>query len=284
MTPDDVMAVVVSRNGGATLRATVDALRGQMSRVHVVDNGSTGASAGILAALEQLPGITVERLGENRGVGCALNRGVARARSEGRSWLLTMDQDSTVQPGLLPAFAAAIAEDPRRVCLAPLRIEEPARAGGPVREVRYAITSGNLVRMALFDKIGHYDEGFFIDCVDFDFCLRVRQRGHAIHHVPGAQLRHVVGERLPDGGVLSRFYQRHSPVRRYYMFRNYCYLAERYLVRFPGFILKLGALQALLAVLVGFRDPAPAASYRAIARGVRDYLARRVGPYPEPAR
>jgi len=36
----DVLAVIVSYNGLATIRQTVDALRGQVGYIHVVDNGS----------------------------------------------------------------------------------------------------------------------------------------------------------------------------------------------------------------------------------------------------
>jgi hypothetical protein len=68
------------------------------------------------------------------------------------------------------------------------------------------------------------------------------------------------------------------------MYRNYCYLAERYLLRFPGFIVKLGLLQLLLMVLIGFLDPRPMESFRAVGKGLADYLGRRRGPYPEAGR
>jgi hypothetical protein len=47
--------------------------------------------------------------------------------------------------------------------------------------------------------------------------------------------------------------------------------------------LKLGLLQMLLAVLVGFLDARPLASYGAILRGLRDYGLRVKGPYEERA-
>src|SRR5438034_8641182 len=69
MNAKDVLAVVVSYNGLHKTRRTVDALRGQVGHVHIVDNGSAAESLNVLDVLEQEPGITVERLGENRGVG-----------------------------------------------------------------------------------------------------------------------------------------------------------------------------------------------------------------------
>ncbi len=63
------------------------------------------------------------------------------------------------------------------------------------------------------------------------------------------------------------------------MARNFLYLAERYFSRFPKFILKLALVHVIQAVLLGLFDPTPLRSYRAMARGVRDYIKRRVGPY-----
>jgi rhamnosyltransferase len=279
MTSQDVLAVVVSYNGSSKIRRTVDALRPQVGHVHIVDNGSEEESAAVLDALERVSGVSVERLGENRGIGHALNRGVLRAREMGFAWLLTMDQDSLVDPTFVSAFQAAVEQDSACVCLAPTTAYNGRIPDQPFGEVGYAITSGNLVRLSVFDSVGLYDEGLFIDCVDFDFSLRVRRAGYAVHRVPAAVMHHQLGEAVDVPRFVSKYYASHSPVRRYYMYRNYLYLAERYFFRFPLFILKLGALQLLLCVLIPFFDRRPGESFRAIARGVADYLARRRGAY-----
>jgi rhamnosyltransferase len=269
----------VSYNGLQKIRWTVEALRMQVGHVHIVDNGSGTESLAVLAENQRLPGVSVERLGENRGVGHALNRGVECARQMRCAWLLTMDQDSVVDGSLMAAYRAAIAQDPELVCLAPRitsREREKEKVGG---EIRYAITSGNLVRVSLYDKIGCYDEGFFIDCIDFDFCLRVRRAGHAIHRVPEALMQHELGDPVDVPAALRGFYALHPPVRRYYMYRNFMYMAERYLLRFPGFIVKLAIGQMILLLLIGFFDPRPLASYRLVARGLWDWAARKQGPY-----
>jgi rhamnosyltransferase len=283
MNSKDVLAVVVSYNGLQKTRQTVEALRRQVGHVHIVDNGSDAESLGVLDSLEHEPAVTVERLGENRGIGYALNRGVQRARQMGCSWLLTMDQDSVVDGSLIEAYRAAVEEDPARVCLAP-RITTSSRrkdAGGG--EISYAITSGNLVRVSLFDQIGLYDEGFFVDCIDFDFCLRLRRASYAIHRVPAALMQHQLGDTVDLPQAVRKYYARHSPVRRYYMYRNFMYMTERYLFEFPGFIVKLGLSQMLFLLVIGFLDSSPFANYRAIARGLWDYALRKNGPYVERA-
>ena len=284
MNSKDVLAVVVSYNGLQKIRQTVDVLRRQVRHIHIVDNGSDGESLGVLESLEREPAVTVERLGENRGIGYALNRGVQRARQMGFTWLLTMDQDSVVDGSLVEAYRAAVERDPGLVCLAP-RITTRSRkkdvAGGVIS---YAITSGNLVRVSVFDQIGFYDEGFFVDCIDFDFCLRLRRAGHEVHRVPAALMEHQLGDSVDLPKAVRKYYARHSPVRRYYMYRNFLYMAERYLFDFPGFIFKLGLSSMLLLMFIGFLDASPVASYRAIAHGLWDYALRKNGPYMERAR
>jgi rhamnosyltransferase len=281
MNSKDVLAVVVSHNGLEQTTRGVEALRGQVGHIHIVDNGSAAESLGVLEQLEREPDVTVERLGENRGVGYALNRGVQRARQMGCTWLLTMDQDSVVDGSLIEVFRAAAEQDPARVCLAP-RITTSSRrkeaAGGVIS---YAITSGNLVKLSLFDQIGGYDEGFFVDGIDFDFCLRLRRAGYAVHRVPAAGMQHQLGDPVDLPIAVGKYYARHGSIRRYYMYRNFLYLAERYFFQFPGFLGKLGLSHLLLLLLIGLFDASPLASYRAIVRGMWDYALRREGPYAE---
>lgn len=282
MNRDDILAVVVSYNGGAGILQTVAALRDQVGHVYVVDNGSRSETLAVLDQLELQPGTSVTRVGENRGVGHALNLGVKRARERGYSWLLTMDQDSLADPSMVASYQAALAGDRSLVCLTPIIAGKDGRTGHTEGGfASYAISSGNLVAMRVFDRTGLYDADMFIDGIDFDFCLRLRRAGYSIRRVGDARMQHQLGIASPIPRMLRWGYAVHPPVRRYYMTRNFLYLAERYLLRFPVFIAKLGLAHMALAVLVAFLDPRPIQSYRAMARGVWDYLMRRVGPITE---
>jgi rhamnosyltransferase len=279
----DVLAVVVSYNGLQKIKQTVQALQKQVRHIHIVDNGSDAESLEVLEVRGRETDITVERLGENRGVGHALNRGVQRAQEMSCNWLLTMDQDSVVDSSLIEAYGAALEGNPAMVCLTPRIVGRSRKKDAAGGEISYAITSGNLVRVSVFDQIGLYDEGFFVDCIDFDFCLRLRRAGHAVHRVPAALMEHQLGDEVDLPKAVQKYYARHSPVRRYYMYRNFLYLTERYLFDFPGFIFKLGLSSMVLLVFAGFLDAKPVASYRAVARGIWDYVARKSGPNVEHA-
>jgi rhamnosyltransferase len=280
MNVEDIMAVIVSYNGGEMTRKTILALVGQVGSIHVVDNGSEAESIEILESLARQQVISLDRLAANRGIGHALNLGVARAKSLGCTWLLTMDQDSVADSGLIKAYQSAAQRDRDAAFFSPRVFQKPSAGEALSTEVTYAITSGNLVNISVFDRIGLYDEGFFIDCIDFDFSLRLRRAGYKLLRVQNAKMQHRLGEptRLP--GYVTKFYTQHSSRRRYYMTRNYLYMAERHSRRFPGFFIKLGILRILLFVLILFFDHNPLRSYCAIAKGVRDYVARRDGPCP----
>lgn len=275
--PQDVLAVVVSYNGGTKTTRTIKALLGQVKHVHVVDNGSDADSRSELSRFVGDSRITIEWLPQNAGIGAALNRGVLAGRARKADWLLTMDQDSTIGAGMIAAFERAVSANPNATCLCPCIIDAPGEGPGEQREVPYAITSGNLVLMRLYEEVGLYDETLFIDGVDFDFSLRVRLAGYAILRVGWARMLHELGEARAQPPLLGRFHTAHSPERRYYIYRNGLHLARRHFRTFPAFIAKLLAVQIVAFVTILMFGPRRAASLRAIAIGVRDAIGGRYG-------
>jgi rhamnosyltransferase len=279
----EVLAIVVSYNGGVKTIETVNSLLAQVRHVHIVDNGSLPDSADRLRQLPALPSLSMTFLQQNLGIAAALNVGVEVARESGFQWILTMDQDSMIGPGMIAAYAAVLSEKPDAMFLIPnvcVKGVDQAATEGPVE---FAITSGSLVRTTLFAEVGAFAEPLFIDGVDIDFCLRVRRLGHTILRVRGARIYHELGEPIDGGGWLARVYARHSPLRRYYMYRNHLYLIRTFWRDFPGFILKATLYQVLLLVLVAFYDREPRRSLEFIVKGVRDFFGDRMGAYREVA-
>lgn len=274
-----VLAVVVSFNGLRKTVETLDALIGRVAQVHVVDNGSRPESLGLLEDVARSGNVSLERLSRNEGVGYALNCGVRAARRMGCQWLLTMDQDSRVDDQMLEAYRATISRSPNFVCLTPNVVvmgRGPANTSGPVD---FAITSGNLIRMDVFDRIGGFDEELFIDGVDLDFSLRVRDAGEQIVRVEGAILYHELGQPQAIRGWLSKFYMAHSPLRRYYMYRNHLYIMQRYGLRFPLFVAKATLVQLLHFVAIVVYGGKRVESLRFMLRGVLDFLHGKTGSF-----
>lgn len=279
MTSADVLAVVVSFNGSQKAIVTIRALVEQVGHVHVVDNGSAPESLRLLDDLSADSRISITRLADNKGVGYALNVGVDVARARGYTWLLTMDQDSIIDPLMIAAYSRAVARNPQLVCLAPSMNINGAQADLPNGRVEYAITSGNLVRVDVFEKVGPYNEEMFIDCVDFDFSLRVRQAGFEIWRIGAAILSHELGEVHPPPPFFAKWHTFHSPLRRYYIYRNYLYMARKYFRPFPRFVVKTTVVHLLYLLTIALYGKKRRASARFILRGVCDYFRGRFGPY-----
>lgn len=71
----------------------------------------------------------------------------------------------------------------------------PGRAGYQARAVRpgnfSAVTGAcQMVKRAVFDEVGGYDEEFVVGFNDADFCLRVRDAGYLVVFTPYAELYH----------------------------------------------------------------------------------------------
>lgn len=265
------------------LLQTVRALRNKVGHTHIVDNASSSKTLEILKQLEQESCVSITYLNQNLGIGNALNIGVNKGVEMGYNWLLTMDQDSIVSGTMVEEFCKAINLNNKLSCLTPaisIFANENTFNNSRNKEniVNYAITSGNLVKLEIFETIGLYNEMLFIDCVDFDFSLRLRIAGFTINLVPNAKLFHQLGEKHSVPKIFSWFYTLHSPIRRYYMFRNWGYIFQKYFTKFPVFIIRGTIIHFLLLLIIPFYDRKPRESLTFIYYGIRDYFKKQYGP------
>jgi rhamnosyltransferase len=283
------------------LSEQIRALRGQVDRILVVDNGSQAPVGDMLAADPGGPSIELIGLAENRGVASAFNIGVRRARERGAQFVLLLDHDSIPTPGMVTALRAAY----ERCAQSPGA--PPVAAVGPrVNDVRdhreypfirmgwthnrhlrcgadgaqalacdFIISSGTLIPLESFSSVGEFDESLFIDSVDLEWCCRARSRGLALYGVCAARLDHWLGDqRRRVLGNLRLVV--HSPQRVYYMTRNRLLLYRR------SYVPLKWKLKDVLRVVGKFAATrlliAPRGEYaRMTARAIRDALAQRGG-------
>src|SRR5688572_23654694 len=236
---EQVASITVTYNPDpARLRRQLDALRSQVDHVLLVDNGSSAAGH----APPPGPGVHAIDLGENAGVAKAFNVGIAEARRLGAAYVLLLDHDSIPAAGMVDTL--------RRTAEARLAAGERLAAVGPrvvdVRDAQdypfirlgwlanhhlrcdgsqgtvscdFLISSGCLIPMHALEAIGNFEEGLFVDSVDFEWCSRARDRGYTLHGVCGATLDHQLGDERREIGAGGRLIV-HSPERIYYMTRN----------------------------------------------------------------
>ncbi|WFS63858.1 DUF2062 domain-containing protein [Pseudodesulfovibrio thermohalotolerans] len=107
----DVLVVIPVYNHGQTLRQVAEQALDIFTDVLVVDDGSTDGG------IETLVGLPVRLVQHdtNRGKGQAILTAAEEARRLGKTHLITLDADGQHFPSDIPAFLAAIQEDPRAV-------------------------------------------------------------------------------------------------------------------------------------------------------------------------
>jgi GT2 family glycosyltransferase len=72
-----------------------------------------------------------------------------------------------------------------------------------------------LARRSALEQVGGFDERYFLYWEDADLCLRLRQRAWHIRYVPGASVRHHVGQSSRSAPALANR-EFHRSAYRYY--------------------------------------------------------------------
>ncbi len=209
------------------------------SEVIVVDNSE-------IVETEPRPGMefcTRVALAENTGIAHAQNVGITMAIDRGADVIVFFDQDSEPNATFLrnllahmvpgePGVVAPVCMDKAtgrelpsfRLSRLGLRRKVFSDRRSSPYPVDLVIASGSAATAVTFSVAGKMDEDFFIDFVDFEWCLRCRSRQIPIRVVPDAVMRHSIGERTVDLRVIRGSV--HGISRSYYKIRN-CFLLFR---------------------------------------------------------
>jgi rhamnosyltransferase len=239
---------MVVYNPDLALEQNIKALLNEVARLIVVDNCSEPPVRSRVAALAAACNFEVIWNKENIGLAAGLNIGIRCAlANEQHRWIATFDQDSRVFPGFSTALLAAHAACPFRdkvAIIAPHHVsslevgdEMPPHDGLQFQEITVAIQSGSLFSRSAFKDAGLFDEAFFIDYIDFEFCLRLRKHGFRLIEATEALIYHRVGTptRHRFLGISCTVFN-HSPLRRYYAARNRLHVYRRYALSDPRWI------------------------------------------------
>lgn len=217
----------------------------------IVDNGSVPESLEMIQKYSNGHACQVIYNEDNMGIAFALNQGVSYALEHGYQWILTLDQDSLVTPGMVETMLnvyESLNADEREATagLFAMPVEKALAEPGDFcseqdnidyDNVLVGITSGNLLRTEIFEKVGLFDEKLFIDYVDHDFYLRLASAGYKLLECRGAKLIHCRGNYTQKnlfGKVTAT--TNHAAFRRYYITRNRMYIWKTYGKTHPEFV------------------------------------------------
>jgi rhamnosyltransferase len=239
-----VASIMVTYNPEEEVIENVKSIIQSCERLIIIDNGSSPSSIDILKLLQEESKVTFIYNQKNMGLGHALNQGInyiLHSPDLGTiEWIATFDQDSNVGKDyftkMLASYEAHLEKEEVAI-IAPnwteekLLNQENSRKEEMIHleEKKTVITSGSLVKRNIFTEIGLFEEEFFIDFLDHEFCLRARKYGYKIFMSPQVTMVHNLGDtkqhKLLRSNVMAT---NHNYIRRYYITRNRLYTYKKY--------------------------------------------------------
>ena len=266
-----VFVVVLNWNGRDDTLAcleSVDKITHPDFRVIVVDNGSADDSVDAIRAT--FPEVELIETGANLGFSGGNNVGIKRAPQLGADYVLLLNNDTVVDPGLLDAFVAAARcfpdagvfsakiyfhAEPNRIWYAGARwsaratrfeqvgegVLDDGISFSTICETDYACGCAFFVPAARLREIGLLDDNFFLYFEETDWCYRAREAGYPSIFVPEAKLWHKVSVSFGGEG---------SPLALYFQTRNRLLWAKRHAALPRRFGVYVGAARAYPSVRV----------------------------------
>jgi GT2 family glycosyltransferase len=148
--------------------------------VYVFDNSPFVASNSLI--IQDNPCINYLTAGKNVGLGYSLTTLCATAYAHGFTQLLFLDQDTGISTQTLEYitnFHQTVPIESQQQYAAMVFNGQTASEYA-VEEVCLAISSGSLFNLKVLQQVGWHNENFFVDCVDYELCLRARRYGFKI--------------------------------------------------------------------------------------------------------
>lgn len=244
---NEIGAVIVTYHPDEKFSLRVASLTKQIDRIIIVDNGSTEQEIQSLMTLMEIHSTKLNFIWNhnNFGIAKALNQGCEQLLSEGYRFALLLDQDSIVEESMVSLLYQTAINYPNVAIVGPRILMNPSDHSdgtieskfftwkkfiffkrsyvkvNQVQSVELNITSGSVIDLSTWKKLGGFWEGLFIQGVDDEYCLRVRANGYQILINGDAKLMQSYG----DMKAVRRFGlgfmpTNHSAIRHYYVARN----------------------------------------------------------------
>lgn len=307
-----VSVIIVLYNSTAVIADCLRSLEAQVRagqlEVVVVDNASPDDSVAVVE--RGFPWVRLVRQSHNLGFAGGVNRGLRVARGE---FLVLVNPDAVAPPETIPGLLGYLQEHPAVGAVGP-RVLRPTGQAEVTASYRPTYRNEVIESLGLFvfrrwipawrsrglldppsgpvavdalsgcflmfprrilERVGEFDEDFFMYVEDVDWCVRVRDAGFEVHYVPTWS---VVHERSQGGanqsltpmdgvGNLELYFRKHqvpySPMGLRWLRRIHYLLASAWLL-YRAATGRAGALtearRAFRTVLLSFRRPPPRSS------------------------
>lgn len=210
--PDCSVIIPVFNRAALTAQCLAAVAGTPDTEIIVVDDASTDGTDTLLAAPP--PGVRVLTHAVNGGFARSCNHGAAVARGD---FLIFLNNDTLPEPGWRDALVHYAGAHPNAAAIGakllypndtiqhagvvvcqdryPRHIYSGFPSDHPAvnKSRRFQIVTGAclLVRRAVFEELGGFDESYRNGFEDVDLCLRLGAAGHEVHYCSGSVVRHL---------------------------------------------------------------------------------------------
>ncbi len=172
--------------------------------------------------------------GANEGIAKRLNQACTLAIKDGFDFLLTMDQDSFFDEASISKYLKCINSFDNKSAVSMFGVnykKQSADENCTYKKTNFLITSGSVINLSEYKKIGAFDENLFIDFVDTEYCFRSILKGYDVIELLNVFMHHEIGTTTQQRSLKNLKLSKrsiHSELRLYYMTRNYFYISSMY--------------------------------------------------------
>lgn len=168
---------------------------------------------------------------KNEGISIAFNQMAKDAFLDGFDYMLFMDQDSEFSKLNIEKIITSIENSKETIDLIGPKIiydkdSHIQKYENKLFEVEWIITSGSFNRLEKYLSVGGYDESYFIDRIDRDYCKTLQNKNSIILMHNDSLLYQSLGDKTHY--ILNQIYSEHSELRNYYISRNRLYYSRKF--------------------------------------------------------
>lgn len=214
--------------------------------------------------------IEIVSQGSNDGVGKACRVMTEKAKQDQFDFIMLFDQDSIMDHDNIMRIIGFIrSQEVEAMIYSPQIVfnKKTVIIKNGYKFVDWCITSGSVVKLDDYGKNITFDDNYFIDRVDKDFCYQVITNNKKICQVNNSLLYQQLGETSRNG------YSIHQPFRHYYIARNRAYFNKKYKKS-----ILLTIFQSIRHIgIVIKNEPQKKEKIKMIFKGISDYRKGKMG-------